>query len=202
MTHLGERVAALVDGELDHDARDRAVAHLVRCQECRSAVDEQRRLKSRIRELSVTEPSAALLSTLFEIGLPPAAYPAESAGHRQRLESVAAMSLPFRSHLDPRLSAVDLLADRSIAHDRRTTDRRRRAGLVMAGAGSVSAAVLGLSYALGGGASQGPSPEPVAPPVGQFSAEFAGSNDGLPFSDPAVDAYSVSWRTGAGGGHR
>ena len=79
MSHLGERVAALVDGELDHDSRDRAVAHLTRCEECRSAVREQRWLKSRMRELAATEPSAALRSSLFEIGR---SWPAETSTGR------------------------------------------------------------------------------------------------------------------------
>jgi hypothetical protein len=203
MSHLGERVAALVDGELDHDSRDRAVAHLARCEECRSAVSEQRWLKSRMRELAATEPSAALRSSLFEIGRSrPAGTDGQAAIRHD--ETVAAMSPPTRSYLVPHLPTPGpppgAAAD-AHANDRRTTDRRRRAGLVMAGAGSVGAAVLGLSYALGG-ASESPSPSPVSPPVGQFSAEFAGSSDGLPFSVPAVDAYSVSLRTGAGGGHR
>ncbi len=207
MSHLGERVAALVDGELDHDSRDRAVAHLTRCEECRSAVREQRWLKARMRELAATEPSAALRSSLFEIGR---SWPAETDGQAaiRHAETVAGLSLPTRSYLAPHASTpgpthgpTPGAAADAHATDRRTTDRRRRAGLVMAGAGSVGAAVLGLSYALGG-AAESPSPSPVSPPVGQFSAEFAGSSDGLPFSVPAVDAYSVSLRTGAGGGHR
>ena len=202
MSHLGERVAALVDGELDHDARDRAVAHLTRCEECRCAVSEQRWLKSRLHELAATEPSAALLSSLFDIGRSGPAGADEQTAVLHSIERVAAMSLPTGSYLAaPHLAAANVDAN---AHpdDRRTADRRRRAGLVMAGAGSVSAAVLGLAYALGGAPPESPSPSPVSPPVGQFSAEFAGSSDGLPFSDPAVDAYSVSWRTGPGGGHR
>jgi hypothetical protein len=200
MSHLGERVAALVDGELDHDSRDRAVAHLTRCEECRFAVSEQRWLKSRMRELAATEPSAALRSSLFEIARSRPDETDERPAVFHRAEPVAAMSLPNRSYLAPHVPTPGPTAD-AHASVRRTTDRRRRAGLVMAGAGSVGAAVLGLSYALGG-APESPSPSPVSPPVGQFSAQFAGSSDGLPFSVPAVDAYSVSWRTGAGGGHR
>jgi Putative zinc-finger len=43
--HLGERLTALVDGELGHDARERVLAHIATCDECRAEVDEQRRLK-------------------------------------------------------------------------------------------------------------------------------------------------------------
>ena len=44
--HLGERVAALADGELAHPARERALAHLAPCDACRAEVDGQRRLKA------------------------------------------------------------------------------------------------------------------------------------------------------------
>lgn len=49
--HLGELAAALVDGELDHDARDRALAHIALCAQCREEVEAQRRLKGMIARL-------------------------------------------------------------------------------------------------------------------------------------------------------
>ncbi|MDQ1654832.1 MAG: hypothetical protein QOI35_4032 [Cryptosporangiaceae bacterium] len=49
--HLGELAAALVDGMLDHGARDRALAHLTRCDGCRSDVDAQRRIKAQLSGL-------------------------------------------------------------------------------------------------------------------------------------------------------
>jgi hypothetical protein len=50
--HLGVYAAALVDGALDHDTRDRALAHLVECEICRCEVETQRRVKHRLAELS------------------------------------------------------------------------------------------------------------------------------------------------------
>ena len=44
--HLGDRLAALVDGELGHDARERVLAHLATCAKCKAEADAQRRLKS------------------------------------------------------------------------------------------------------------------------------------------------------------
>ncbi|SEG42063.1 Putative zinc-finger [Thermomonospora echinospora] len=52
MTCLGERLTALVDGELDHDERDRALAHLAVCRACRQEADTMRRLKGRLRALA------------------------------------------------------------------------------------------------------------------------------------------------------
>lgn len=45
MSHLGERLTALVDGELGHDERDRALAHLAACDLCRAEADALRALK-------------------------------------------------------------------------------------------------------------------------------------------------------------
>ncbi|MFF9901752.1 anti-sigma factor family protein, partial [Streptomyces longispororuber] len=44
--HLGDRLAALVDGELGHEARERVLAHLATCCKCKAEADAQRRLKS------------------------------------------------------------------------------------------------------------------------------------------------------------
>ncbi|WP_327089548.1 anti-sigma factor [Nonomuraea sp. NBC_01738] len=51
MSHLGERVSALVDGELNHVERERALAHLTFCGDCRREVESMRALKSRLRSL-------------------------------------------------------------------------------------------------------------------------------------------------------
>ncbi|MET7613373.1 zf-HC2 domain-containing protein, partial [Streptomyces seoulensis] len=34
--HLGDRLSALVDGELGHESRDRVLAHLATCCRCRA----------------------------------------------------------------------------------------------------------------------------------------------------------------------
>ncbi|MFF3749711.1 zf-HC2 domain-containing protein [Streptomyces sp. NPDC002018] len=66
--HLGDRLAALVDGELDHDARERVLAHLATCAKCKAEADAQRRLKSVFAETAPPMPSAGLLARLQ--GLP------------------------------------------------------------------------------------------------------------------------------------
>lgn len=66
--HLGDRLAAFVDGELGDDTRERVLAHLATCEQCKAEADEQRRLKSAVA--GATEPvlSAGLLARLQ--GLP------------------------------------------------------------------------------------------------------------------------------------
>jgi anti-sigma factor RsiW len=80
VSHLGERLSALVDGELDHDERDRVLAHLAGCDECRAEAEAQRRLKQRLRSLGDAAPSPDLLTRLYTMGepggpIPPRARP-------------------------------------------------------------------------------------------------------------------------------
>ncbi|HLL09005.1 MAG TPA: zf-HC2 domain-containing protein [Nocardioidaceae bacterium] len=152
--HLGDHMAALVDGELDHASRDRALAHLTHCGECRLAVQQERWIKGRLQALPVGEPSASLLGSLF-------ATARATAG-----EAVTAAPA-FRV-------AAPVLG------------RGRRAGLALAGAGSVSAAMFGVAYLLGGSSPPSDPIVPTASPiVGEFSAQFASTAEGLPFSDPS-----------------
>ncbi|MET9591290.1 zf-HC2 domain-containing protein [Streptomyces sp. NPDC006516] len=66
--HLGDRLAALVDGELKHDARERVLAHLATCSRCKAEADAQRRLKSAFATSAAPSPSEGFLARLQ--GLP------------------------------------------------------------------------------------------------------------------------------------
>ncbi|BDH07965.1 anti-sigma factor family protein [Streptomyces seoulensis] len=66
--HLGDRLSALVDGELGHDSRDRVLAHLATCCRCRAEADAQRRLKNVFAEAAPPPPSESFLARLQ--GLP------------------------------------------------------------------------------------------------------------------------------------
>jgi anti-sigma factor RsiW len=72
--HLGERITALVDGELSHDARDRALAHLAGCDHCRAAVDAERLTKGRVAALDAggvePGPSPELMARLRDVARP------------------------------------------------------------------------------------------------------------------------------------
>ena len=65
--HLGPRLAALVDGELSHDDRDRALAHIAGCVQCRTLVESERTLKGQFDSMAMPEPSARLMAALFQI---------------------------------------------------------------------------------------------------------------------------------------
>ncbi|MET9772861.1 zf-HC2 domain-containing protein [Streptomyces sp. NPDC006367] len=66
--HLGDRLSALVDGELGHDARERVLAHVATCPKCKAEVDAQRRLKNVFAEAPPPAPSESFLARLQ--GLP------------------------------------------------------------------------------------------------------------------------------------
>ncbi|MEU8527236.1 MULTISPECIES: anti-sigma factor family protein [Streptomyces] len=66
--HLGDRLAALVDGELGHDARERVLAHLATCPKCKAEADAQRSLKNVFAQAAPPPPSEGLLARLQ--GLP------------------------------------------------------------------------------------------------------------------------------------
>ncbi|MFC5956454.1 zf-HC2 domain-containing protein [Streptomyces pratens] len=66
--HLGDRLSALVDGELGHDARERVLAHVATCAKCKSELDAQRRLKNVFAQVAPPPPSESFLARLQ--GLP------------------------------------------------------------------------------------------------------------------------------------
>lgn len=85
--HLGDRLAALVDGELGHDARERVLAHLATCRNCKVEADAQRSLKNVFADTAPPPPSDGLLARLQQLpGGEPGdpAGPADSAASRGR----------------------------------------------------------------------------------------------------------------------
>ncbi|UXY29741.1 anti-sigma factor family protein [Streptomyces sp. HUAS TT20] len=65
--HLGDRLSALVDGELGHESRDRVLAHLATCPKCKAEADAQRRLKNVFAEAAPPPPSESFLARLQEL---------------------------------------------------------------------------------------------------------------------------------------
>src|SRR5436190_16114282 len=90
MSHLGDRLSALVDGELSGAELDRAHAHLAGCEPCRTEAAELRQLKQKLRELMTHEPvdgapaEAAMTSRLVAMTGPGGPVPARSGPARIR----------------------------------------------------------------------------------------------------------------------
>ena len=49
--HLGDRLTALIDGELDPSTRDRMLGHLAQCSDCRVEADAERQVKAQLSGL-------------------------------------------------------------------------------------------------------------------------------------------------------
>lgn len=66
--HLGERLSALIDGELGPDEHERALIHLAKCDPCRFEADTTRRLKRRLHGLGEPEPDLDFMGRLSSLG--------------------------------------------------------------------------------------------------------------------------------------
>jgi len=75
MSHLGDKVTALVDGQLSIEATERAHGHLAGCRECRDVVEAERLMKARLSVLCGPEPGADLVSRLLSMGGPAGPLP-------------------------------------------------------------------------------------------------------------------------------
>ncbi|WP_432094132.1 zf-HC2 domain-containing protein [Streptomyces sp. bgisy100] len=142
--HLGDRLAALVDGELGHDARERVLAHLATCCTCKAEADAQRKLKSFFAETAEPTPSEGLLARLQ--GLPggdPGREGAPFGSGNGFGDGVFGMSPeqfaygPAGAHRGPDRSGFRI-------HDvERSASRGRRFAFAAAGAVSLAAFALG-----------------------------------------------------------
>lgn len=65
MEHLGERLSALIDGELGAAEHERALIHLAKCEPCRFEADMMRRLKRRLTGLGEPEPDMDFMGRLL-----------------------------------------------------------------------------------------------------------------------------------------
>ena len=189
MSHLGERVAALVDGELDHGTRDRLFAHLTGCATCRAEVEAARQVKSRLATLPAPVPSPALLTRLVAMAepgepLPPSRPSFPGTPRPSPLPAPGRPPRAARRTTGPASRRIRRLA---------RVQRPRRARVVAAG--MVSLAVITLGTAFVAGAERGPSGPPLAPPSDRFTLEHAVTTGQVAVVDPAFGAVSASFGT-------
>ncbi|MGW7066416.1 anti-sigma factor family protein [Streptomyces sp. NPDC054855] len=192
--HLGDRLAALVDGELGHDARERVLAHLATCPKCKTEADAQRRLKSVFAEAAPPPPSESFLARLqglpgggseppsgprppgsggfatadSESGLPPSGVfgvRPETFGYAPSGSHAAVLPTSGRGF---RIHDVDR-RDVGRAEAERSLWRGRR--FAFAAAGAVSLAAIAL-----GGVTTGIPADPGDPRAGSGTSNSSGSN--------------------------
>ena len=177
MSCLGDVVAALVDGELDHAARERAHRHLAHCARCRTEVDAQRRLKARLSIMGHDPaPSAALTARLVALRTAGPVVPTAIPTPTGLPTLPAALRPPV---LSARPTDARPLTPRPTPGPSRGRARRvrRRAKLGTA----VLALGLGAALALGGpGASRARPPgTPVEPASDVFVVDVANTTGGI-----------------------
>jgi anti-sigma factor RsiW len=207
MSHLGDRLSALVDGELDGAELDRAHAHLAGCERCRAEAAELRALKQKLRELMTGAPAEAAMTRrliamtgpggplppqrrLLRVvpGRPSGVGPAPSGP----TPSGPTPSGPAPSRSAPSRSAPSGPAPSGPAPSaragRRSRSARRRRYLVL---GTVSL-VVGLgaaAFTAGGGGDASPGPR-ITPPVEMYSVEHAITTGEVPFPGPTAQPAS------------
>ncbi|GII93088.1 anti-sigma factor family protein [Sinosporangium siamense] len=184
MSHLGERVSALVDGELNHHERERALAHLTFCADCRSEVEAMRALKGRLRALPGPSMPTDLTMSLLRMGepggpLPPRMRPfPDGSSQEKSAPAFGGVSLPGPYSFAP----VDNRPRRGVGFGLTGPGRgqrsstRRKVGYVAAGVASAAVAI-GTLFVVGGS-----DPKPVVPPVEMFKQQH---NTTVPYGTPA-----------------
>jgi anti-sigma factor RsiW len=75
MSHLGQRISALIDGELSDSERDRVLTHIAGCDVCRQEAVALRALKHRMHSLGEAMVDAALTGRLMAMAMPPDGRP-------------------------------------------------------------------------------------------------------------------------------
>jgi hypothetical protein len=211
VAHLGDRVAALVDGQLPPDAVERAHAHLAGCRPCREAVEAERLMKARLASLRGPEPGADLMQRLLAMGGPNGPLPPR-AGHVPGTPRPPAVALPRATTVPPRPQVetpvlvnalVQPVAPTGAAVVDRPTRRRpvrqatrggstgpgrsrsrRRTRLAVAAVfGALSVVGVGITGLAVGASSGSPSEPTVVPPVDTFVVDHARTTSDLPFVD-------------------
>nr|WP_238341718.1 hypothetical protein [Actinopolymorpha rutila] len=190
----------MVDGELDHEARDRALAHLAHCTECRDAVDAERRVKSLLSGMSAPTASASLGDGLLALAEPAGAFGEDASrpllgpgagattGGLARTPVQAGVRVPVRVARPGPSAAHRPPGQPGTRRPRRgghpAGRDRRRLTVGVAGAAAMATMTFVVAFAAGG-QPKGP-PVSVVPPVQRYAVDHAGSAAEVPLSDPGA----------------
>jgi anti-sigma factor RsiW len=204
MSHLGERVSPLVDGQLGPDAAERALMHIAGCPECHDAVEVERLTKQRLAALGVPRPGGDFMHRLLEMSGPSGPMPprpghvpgsprpelVKEAGRLLSTSSTGSTSGALRPPGRRGSSRPALVRPASMSRMVRVS-RSSRTRMAAAMVGAVCLVGAGVT---GGVANGGVVDQRVAPPVDSFVLEHSATTSTLPFAD-----QTVVWRAvGAG----
>lgn len=209
--HVGDRLSALVDGELNHEDRDQVLAHVACCQQCRQALEAERQVCGLVGSLRSEErmpsPSPDMMSSLLQLGAG-AERPEQvdqfgigvmpAAGRRPDRSGPLGTGGPGGSTRPSRRSTQRFGAPRfgmmsagsfayAVAHPGPGT----RLALGVAGAASLFGMTAALAFALNGAPAAAPRLE-VTPPTQQMGVEDAKIIPDYPSPGTGVDSDSGS----------
>ncbi|MFB6723985.1 anti-sigma factor family protein [Kribbella sp. NPDC056345] len=188
LQHPMDKLSAVVDGQLDHDSRDKVLGHLVGCDTCRAEVDAQRRLKARMAALEAPDPSTDLMQRLMGV----------SSFATEPREEVRPVLTPAPSLFPQRSAFPAARTGASRPGAPRTTRSRRRTGVLgAAGSAAAVASLLGTAFVVGDPA-RSEQPPALQPPMTSFSSDHASTTGGTPFADPVavLNSYNGSGYVG------
>jgi Putative zinc-finger len=178
VSHLGDRAAAFVDGQLSPDAAESATAHLAACRPCRDLVELERLTKIRLASLQGPAPTADLVGRLLAMGGPAGPLPPRP-GH------VPGMPRPQPVPLRTTVPAATASSDRRtmLRPARRPVSVRPagRPGVLSQRRTRLAAVVLGALSVMGVAASavtvgsSGAVQRPATPRVGTVSSPIGAS---------------------------
>jgi anti-sigma factor RsiW len=158
VSHLGQRLSALIDGELDGSERDRVLAHLARCEPCQGEAAALRTLKRRMSSLGEAAADSAFTRRLIGLAQSGSLLPAGSAWPAAAATATA-----------PRLAG-------------RGSREIRPAWYVALGCSAVFLTSVGTAAFMAGGPAQ-PGPR-VTPNVDVFMAQYDVTTGLLPVVQP------------------
>jgi len=204
MSHLGERVTSLVDGQLSVDGAERALMHITSCSDCREAVESERLMKQRLATLGPPEPADLLVRRLLELAGPSGPLPPRS-GHvpgSPRPELVASLSA-IASQSSPGWTVEPPRGSTSRPPGRRdssrpplgraggTTGLTRMVRVSRSSRNRMAAAMVGAACLVGAGvaggvANGGVANTRVVPPVDSLVRQHSATAGRLPFADQTV----------------
>lgn len=162
MSHLGDRITALVDQKLDPASREQVLCHLLACTECRAEAERERAVR---RALSLLGDD--------DLGQPPAALQA-------RLLAVAESPWPTDAWPAAVSTAPSVFPGRA-------TRQRGRTRVMLASSLSLGAATAAMAFVVGGQ----PAGPALTPPIDTYTQEHAAVGGSIPLTDPAAGTVTV-----------
>lgn len=174
MSHLGDRLSALVDGELDGAERDKATTHLARCEQCRAEAASLRDLKRQLRSLAADWPAVAAA----EVDMTRRLMEMTGIGGTQPRRRLRALARPGLSRPPIRIRPPGPGGKQR--PQGMGISRRPRRYLVF-GTMSIVVSLGTAAFTAGGGNDGSPGPK-ITPPMELYSEQHAITTGEVPFT--------------------